>query len=72
MQIITLKKTVKGFKSSEFILHTDLKITAYRSNGNKYHNSEECIVKSFTETHMTINGCIGEDDIVIEIINSKH
>ena len=66
---------VKGFKESQFILHTGLKIMAYRSNGTKYHNSEEFIVKSFTESHMTIT-CFpyveNNIDIKIEIINSKH
>ena len=39
---------VVGYRQSEFILHNNLKLMAYKSN-NHFHNSEYHIVKTFDE-----------------------
>ena len=45
---------VNGFKQSKCILHKGLKLMAYKSNGKRYYNSEDFIVKSFDDKTMSL------------------
>ena len=50
---------VVGYKQSQFILHKNSKIMAYKSS-NLFHNSEDFSVKPFNNESMTlINGTDG-------------
>ena len=50
---------VTGFKQCKFILHTGLKLMAYKSLGKRFYNSEEFTVKSLNDKFM----CLTSEDI---------
>ena len=54
---------VTGFKQCKFILHTGLKLMAYKSLGKRFYNSEGFTVKSFNDKFM----CLTSDDIEINV-----
>ena len=54
---------VTGFKQCKFILHTGLKLMAYKSLGKRFYNNEEFTVKSFNDKFM----CLTSDDIEINV-----
>ena len=63
---------VNGFKQSKFILHKGLKLMAYKSNGKKYYNSEDFIVKSFDDKTMCLVNEFDNSEINVELKFTNH
>ena len=64
---------VTGFKQSKFILHTGLKIMAYRSGASKtYLNSEEFVVKSFNKDKMRLEQTDTNNEIEVDLKFTSH
>ena len=65
-------KEVKGYADTEFILHKNLQLMAYRSSLiKKYHNSENFIVVDFGDEYFYLKTPSG-DTIKIDIKYTNH
>ena len=58
---------VKGAKQTTFKLHNGLRIMAYKSNGKRFHNSDDYIVKYFDDEKMTLLNDINKTEINVDI-----
>ena len=63
---------VKGAKQSTFKLHNGLRIMAYKSNGKRFHNSDDYIVKYFDDEKMILLNDINNIEISVDIKLTNH